>query len=116
MEAYRDQYAELFRGGRDIILIAIATDQPEAQESWARDAEFPFLFASDPEASVGQAYGAFTRRRNGSFIDNRTVFIIDGEGKIEWVAAPFREIDPEAYVALNEALEQFAPRSEDDVM
>ena len=72
MHAYRDQYASLFRGGRDIVLIGISTDTPEALQSWAEDDEFPFLFASDPESAVGQQYGAISPtsssrgRRDGS--------------------------------------------------
>ncbi len=116
MEAYRDQYAELFRGGRDIVLIAIATDEAQAQYEWARDAEFPFLFASDPGAEVGQLYGAFRARRDGGFIDNRTVFIVGPEGDIQWVAAPFREVDPTAYEELGEALNMFVPEHVEDEM
>lgn len=109
MEAYRDQYAQLFRGGRDIVLIALATDEPETQYDWAREADFPFLFASDLGAEVGQMYGAFRRRRDGGLIDNRTVFVIDADGVIRWVAAPFREIDPTAYEELGAAIEELVP-------
>lgn len=112
MEAYRDQYAELFRGGRDIVLLAVSTDSPEEQQRWAEDAEFPFLFASDPEGNIGRLYGAFRSSGTG-IIDNRTVFVIDAEGMIRWVAAPFREIDPVAYEELGEAIDEFA-RSQDD--
>jgi len=47
MNAYRDQYAQLFKGGKNVVLIAISADVDTAQQSWARDAEFPYLFASD---------------------------------------------------------------------
>jgi peroxiredoxin len=109
MHAYRDQYASLFRGGRDIVLIAISTDDPDAQQSWAEDDEFPFLFASDPEAEVGRQYGAVREMREGGWIDNRTLFVIDGEGRIAWRAVPFREVDPTAYVELGDALDRIAP-------
>ena len=66
MHAYRDQYASLFHGGRDIVLIGISTDSPEALQSWAQDDEFPFLFASDPGSGVGQHYGAFREGRERS--------------------------------------------------
>ena len=69
MHAYRDQYASLFRGGRDIVLIGISTDAPEAQQSWAADDEFPFLFASDPASDVGKRYGAF---RKTGMVDSST--------------------------------------------
>ncbi len=112
MHAYRDQYASLFRGGRDIVLIGISTDTPEAQQSWAEDDEFPFLFASDPGSEVGQQYGAIREMQNGELIDNRTLFVIDAEGRIAWRAVPFREVDPTAYVELGEALDRIAPVTE----
>ena len=33
-------------------------------------------------------------------VDNRTLFVIAPDGKISYVAAPFREIDPTSYPAL----------------
>jgi len=105
MEAYRDQYASMFNGGDDVTLLAISTDEPEALHSWAEDADFPFLFASDPGAEVGQRYGAFRKLGDGKYLDNRTVFVIDPEGIIRYVAAPFREIDPMAYRELEAAID-----------
>lgn len=109
MEAYRDQYARLFRGGRDILLLAVSTDSPEDLRDWATDAEFPFLFGSDPKSEVGRAYGAYRDLGEGRFINNRTLFIIDRDGVIAWRAAPFREVDPTAYEELARALEAIAP-------
>ncbi len=71
--------------------------------------EFPFLFASDPASDVGKPYGAFRETRDGGLIDNRTLFIIDGEGRVAWRAVPYREVDPSAYVELREALDRLAP-------
>ena len=114
MEAYRDQYAQLFNGGRDIVLLAVSTDSPDEQLSWAQDADFPFLFASDPDSKVGRLYGAW-RESRGGVIDNRTVFVIDPEGVIRWVAAPFREIDPTSYEELARAIDEIAPSQESGV-
>ena len=108
MEAYRDQYASLFRSGQDIVLIAISTDTIQALYEWARDAQFQYLFGSDQGAEVGRQYGAFIERENGT-LDNRSLFVIDTEGRIAYVAAPFREIDPVAYEELGEALNEIAP-------
>jgi peroxiredoxin len=113
MHAYRDQYATLFHGGRDIVLIGISTDTPEALGSWAQDDEFPFLFASDPASEVGRQFGAFREMRDGGLIDNRTLFVIDPEGRIAWRAVPFREVDPTAYVELGDVLDSIAPISEE---
>jgi peroxiredoxin Q/BCP len=108
MEAYRDQYASIFNGGDDVVLLGISTDAPEVLHGWADEAKFPFLFASDPGAEVGQLYGAFRAMDDGTYIDNRTVFVIDPEGVIRWVAAPFREIDPTAYAELDAAIDAVA--------
>ena len=106
MNAYRDQYAQLFRGGKNVVLIAISADVDTAQQSWARDAEFPFLFASDTGSAVGKAYGAFASKYN---VDNRTLFIVGPDGKIAWRAVPFREIDPTAYTELGGAIDKVVP-------
>lgn len=108
MHAYRDQYASLFRGGKDIVLIGISTDSPEEQSSWLRDDEMPFLFASDVGGEIGQKYGAFIKRSEG-IMDNRTLFIVDKDGQIAYLAAPFRQMDPTAYTDLGEALDRIAP-------
>ena len=110
MEAYRDQYASLFRGGRDIVLLAVSTDSPEELRDWARDAEFPFLFGSDPDSRAGRAFGAYRERADGTYMDNRTLFVIDAEGRIAWRAIPFREVDPTAYEELGRALDRVSPR------
>ena len=105
MHAYRDQYAQLFRNGRDVVLIAISTDSPEALASWAKDDEFPFLFGSDEGANVGKLYGAAR---------SRALFVIDPNGTIAFVAAPFREIDPMAYEELAAAIDAIAPAPSDE--
>lgn len=114
MQAYRDQYATLFRGGRDIVLIAISTDAPNELSAWARDEEFPFLFAGDHGSVVGRRYGAFLDRGERGTLNNRTLFVIDAEGRIQYVAAPFREVDPQAYTELAGALERIAPPMSDE--
>ncbi len=105
MHAYRDQYATLFHGGRNIVLIAISADSAPALASWAHDDEFPFLMASDTGSVVGKQYGAYLQRYN---LDNRTLFVIGPDGKIAWRAVPFREIDPTSYTQLGEALNRIA--------
>jgi peroxiredoxin Q/BCP len=107
MNAYRDQYAQLFKGGKNVVLIAISADVDTAQQSWARDAEFPYLFASDTGSAVGKAYGAYIGKYN---LDNRTLFIVGPDGKIAWRAAPFREIDPTAYKELGTAIDSLVPK------
>ncbi len=105
MNAYRDQYAQLFRGGRGVVLIAISADPDTMQQSWARDSEFPFLFASDTGTTVGRAYGALASRPG---MTNRNLFVVGPDGRIAWRAVPFREVDPTAYTELSAAIERIA--------
>ena len=106
MNAYRDQYAQLFRGGRNVVLIAISADVDTAQASWARDAEFPHLFASDTGSVIGKRFGAYIGKYK---LDNRNLFVIGPDGKIAAVMAPFREIDPMAYTELAAAINKVVP-------
>jgi peroxiredoxin Q/BCP len=103
MEAYRDKYAELFRSGRKVTLLAISTDPSEAQQAWAKDANFPMLFGSDVGGPVGTLYGAFS---NG--FDNRYLYVIDPDGKISYTAKPFRQMVETAYNDLGAAVAKSA--------
>ncbi len=107
MDAYRDQYAKLFKGGKKVVLLAISTDSVGALASWAHDAKYPFRFASDSGGVVGRRYGAFNERYQ---LDNRTAFVIAPDGRISYVAAPFREVDPTAYTELGAAVAAAAKR------
>ncbi len=107
MNAYRDQYAQLFRNGRDVVLIAISTDADTALGSWARDSEFPYLMASDTGGAVGRAYGATVP---GRVVDNRNLFVVGPDGRVAFRAVPFREVDPTAYTELGAAIDRIVPR------
>jgi peroxiredoxin Q/BCP len=101
MNAYRDQYATLFKGGKGVVLIAISADPDTALASWARDSEYPFLFASDSSLAVGRQYGALATHPG---LTNRNLFVVGPDGKISYRATPFREIDPTAYKELGTAI------------
>ncbi len=101
MHAYRDQYAQLFKDGQDVVLIAISADPVDTMGAWARDDQMQFLFASDADLSVGKAYGALSPRGG---VTNRNLFVVGPDGKIAYRAVPFREIDPTAYTELGEAV------------
>lgn len=102
MDAYRDQYATLFRNGKDVVLLAVSVDPDTALATWARDKRYPFRFLSDPDGAMGKAYGAWEPKYK---LDNRTLFVVGRDGKIAYVADPFREIDPTAYTELDQAIE-----------
>ncbi len=102
MNAYRDQYATLFKNGRGVVLIAISADPDTALASWARDSEFPFLFASDSATAVAKRYGALADEPG---LTNRNLFVVGPDGRITYRAIPFREVDPTAYKALGAAVQ-----------
>ena len=110
MEAYRDQYASVFRGGRGVTIFAVSNDPAEALASWAKDADFPVLFGSDGDGTAAEAFGVGTRA-NG-MVGSRAVVVVDPEGRVAWATSRFREIDPTAYEELAAAVAEVAPSME----
>jgi len=104
MDAYRDQYAQIFKGGK-VTLLAISTDADTALASWAHDKDYPFIMLSDVNAEAGKKYGAFITTPRGP-LDNRSLFIVGADGKIKHVMAPFREVDATAYEDLAKAIDR----------
>jgi peroxiredoxin Q/BCP len=101
MDAYRDQYATIFKSGRGVVLIAISADPDTALASWARDSEYPFLFASDSALAVAKQYGAVADEPG---LTNRNLFVVGPDGRIAYRAVPFREVDASAYRELGAAV------------
>ena len=106
MNAYRDQYAQIFNGGKGVTLLAISTDRPEAQSSWAKDSNYVWRFLSDSGGSVGKLYETF-----GRGYENRTVYIIAPDGRIAHVMKPFREIDPASYREMKAVIDSVRTRA-----
>ncbi len=112
MEAYRDQYASVFRGGRGVTILAVSNDPAEALYSWAKDADFPVLFGSDPEGAAPAAFGVGAR--GNGMPQSRAVVVVDPEGRVAWATSVFREIDPTAYEELGAAVAEVAPPLDSD--
>jgi len=112
MTAYRDQYASLFRNGRDVVLIGISNDSQEELGSWLKDADFPFLFASDA-ANNGGTYAAFGGGlRSNNMVDSRSVIVVGPDGRIAGVIPQFRQVDPQAYTELKAMIDAVTPEPE----
>ncbi len=107
MQAYRDQYASLFRDGQDVILIGISNDSPEALASWAKDDDFQFLFGSDADGAGYAAFGGDPR--DGGMVGSRAVIVIGPDGKIAHVMETFNQVDPGAYTELKAAIDRVTP-------
>lgn len=106
MEAYRDQYATLFNNGRKVAVIAISVDPDTAQASWARDEQFPIVFASDRDGKVGSLYDTYDATRK---TDTRNLFVIDKDGKIASVMRPFHVLGPKDYADLGAVIDRLSP-------
>ena len=106
MEAYRDQYATLFNNGRNVTVIGISVDADTTLASWAREEDFPVVFATDPGGKVGQLYGAFDAKNK---LDNRSLFVIRPDGRVAYIAKPFKVLTPSAYSDLAAAVDSLAP-------
>jgi peroxiredoxin len=106
MEAYRDQYATLFNNGRKVVVIGISVDADTTLASWARDADFPLVFASDTAGRVGSAYGAYVEANK---MDNRSLFVIAPDGKIAYKTPNFRVLAAEAYTELADIVDKLSP-------
>ena len=108
MDAYRDQYAQLFGDTSKVKVFAISVDPDTMLAAWAKEGKYPVTFLSDVGAVVGTKYGSIRALPNGTVLDNRTLFIIDPAGKIAHVMAPFREVDPMAYTELAGAVKRIS--------
>jgi thioredoxin-dependent peroxiredoxin len=103
MEAYRDRYAKLFHGGKDVTLISISADDAPTQASWATDEKFSWTFASDAGGAVGTKYATYNPDYK---LDMRTLYIVGPDGKIAYVARPFKEMAETSYTDLGAALDK----------
>ena len=109
MHAYRDQYAQIFNLGQNVVLIGISADTVEDLASWMHDDDFQFLMASDRGLSVATQYGALAGRND---MTNRNLFVVGPDGRIAYRATPFREIDPTSYTELGAAISRLLPQDE----
>ncbi len=113
MRAYRDQYASVFNGGRNVVLIGISNDPPEELGSWLKDEDFPFLFASDA-GNQGATYAAFGGGlRENNMVDRRSVIVVGPDGRIASVIPQFNQVDPLAYEELAATIDRVTPEPAD---
>lgn len=103
LQTYRDRYATMFNGGKDVVLLAISTDAPADLHAWAREAKFPFLLGSDADGAVGTLFGAYMPQNR---MDNHILAVVAPDGTIRHEARPFRAMGQDDYVALEAAVDR----------
>src|SRR3954462_5693811 len=103
MEAYRDQYATLYKNGRNVAVVGVSVDADTTQAAWAREKDFPVVFASDSGGRVGKLYEAYDAK---NAMDNRSLFVIGADGRIAYVTKPFNVMSAGAYTDLGNVIER----------
>ena len=101
MNAYRDQYAQIFGGGKGVTVLGISVDVDTAHASWAKEASYPVTFVSDTAKTLGQAYAVQPAGRQ-SF--QRVLFVVGKDGRIAHVMRPFRELVQDSYDELGKVV------------
>ena len=111
MTAYRDQYASLFNDGQNVVVMGISNDSVEELGSWLKDADFPFVFASDA-ANDGATYSAFGGGlRANNMVDSRAVIVVGPDGRVAGVIPSFNQADPMAYQELGDIVDRVTPEA-----
>ena len=105
MEKYRDDFATLFRGGKDVVVLGVSADADTTLASWAKDANFPMWFVSDVDHVAGKAYGT---HREGSKTLARDLYVIGPDGRISYKVNRFNVMAQDAYAELGKAVEAAA--------
>ena len=109
MTAYRDQYASLFNEGQNVVVMGISNDPVSELQSWLKDADFPFVFASDAE-NDGATYTAFGGGlRANNMVDSRSVIVVGPDGRVAGVIPQFNQADPMAYEELAAMVDRVTP-------
>jgi len=92
--------------GRKVVVVAVSADADTTLASWAKDADFPFVMASDQAGSAGTAYGAWMPQNK---MDNRLLYVVAPDGRIAYVAKPFKVMAQDSYTDLAAAVDKLAP-------
>lgn len=105
MNAYRDQYAQIFNGGQGVTVLAISVDADTVHANWARETGYPVTFVSDTVKNTGRAYNVLPAGRSAF---QRVLFVVGKDGRIAHVMRPFRELVQDSYDELGKAVAEAA--------
>jgi len=70
---------------KDVEIVGISPDKPEAQAKFATKYGLPYTFIADPDHSIAEAYGVWKEKKNygKTYMGiERTTFVIDPKGNI----------------------------------
>src|SRR5262249_52889425 len=107
MNAYRDQYAQLFGNDNGVKVLAISADPDTMTAGWAKEANYPVTFVSDTGRVLGPLYNTLPPPRAGSTarpLYSRVLFVGGRGGKLAHVMRPFRELVEDSYDQLQDGV------------
>jgi peroxiredoxin len=104
MTLYSALRSEWDRLGADVVGISVDGSWCHKAFAEARNLKLPLLADFEPKGAVSRAYGVYDQREGTS---ERALFVIDGEGIIQWSYVSPPEVNPGAEGILEE-LEKLA--------
>jgi peroxiredoxin len=99
MCAMRDNFSDL--ASLDASVLPISGDYEYSHHEWAKFHNLPFRLLSDHSHAVARMYDSFNQE---SGFDNRTVVVIDKEGKIVYIDPKYTVRDMNSFQKLKDAL------------
>ena len=100
MRTFTEQYDLLF--GEGVEVVGISVDSLTTHVGFAASLKVPFKLLSDPAQTVAKRYGSSGSQ--GSM--RRTVYVIDGEGRITYRNLRFGALDRRSYDELKAAVRE----------
>ena len=99
----RDNFAAL--GGLNADVVGLSGDYIFSHHEWANHHNLPFRLASDHDHAVAKRYGSFNSQYG---YNKRTVFVVDGSGKIAYEDLTYSPRDSVSFMKLQGALKTLA--------
>jgi peroxiredoxin len=95
MKAYQDGIAKLT--GADSVVLGISVDTIERNARFAKNLNLGFPLLSDDKLTVSQAYGVLNPQTQFA---NRATFVVDKQGRIQYIEEGNSAIDPTGAVQM----------------
>jgi len=93
MQGYQASLQKFDQGGYAVF--AISTDDMDTLKHWAAEMRLSFPLLSDADGKAARAYGVLMESHKLAF---RTTFVIDREGRIQYIERGGTAIDPNGAV------------------
>lgn len=89
-----------------MVALSISSDGADELASWAKDASFPMLFASDTTGDIAEKY-ATTGTGIGPLkkFYKRVVFVVGPDGRVVHVFRPFSALSQDQYAQLDSVID-----------